>query len=262
MSKHANAVSNPELKAKLEAIRLRDQPELESEAYELLTNGAHLLSAVHPKEQAGNDVKYTAKYDFPVLTSSVHGHIFYPVFTDLEELRKWKEEEASEVLVLTFDDYVELLEQDSRAQGLVINPFGANYSIERDMVEFLSAQKAFVGKLAIEQMFQQKAEAESDGGVRLSDPEPYPAELVQAMAGYMATNNTIRRAWLRWMENEGDASYLVIIDAAQSDTHGDFGEVSSAAMPYLNGSYLDLMTLEDDFSKKAVSGVKPFYEKA
>ena len=82
------------------------------------------------------------------------------------------------------------------------------------------------------------------------------------MADYMATNDSIRRAWLRLMEHEGETSYLVIIDAEDTDTHGDFGAVSSAAMPHLQDMYLDLITLEDEFSRSAVEGVEPFYTKA
>ena len=171
---------------------------------------------------------------------------------------EWTEEKDSGSVVLDFDSYAEMVAQDSRVQGLVVDPYGANFILDRDMVNYLQVQKAFVGKLAIEQMFQQK----EDAGPQLRTPEPYPTALVQAMADYMATNDSIRRAWLRLMENEDETSYLVIIDAEDTDTHGDFGEVSSAAMPHLQDMYLDLITLEDEFSRSAVEGVEPFYTKA
>mgnify|MGYP007077972782 CR=1 FL=1 len=93
-------------------------------------------------------------------------------------------------MVLDFDSYAEMVAQDSRVQGLVVDPYGANFILDRDMVNYLQVQKAFVGKLAIEQMFQQK----EDAGPQLRTPEPYPTALVQAMADYMATNDSIRRA--------------------------------------------------------------------
>ncbi len=33
-------------------------------------------------------------------------------------------------------------------------------------------------------------------------------------------------------------------------------------MPHLQDMYLDLITLEDEFSRSAVEGVEPFYTKA
>ena len=41
------------------------------------------------------------KYDFPVLTTG-KGNLFYPIFTDLDELSKWTEEKDSGSVVLSF----------------------------------------------------------------------------------------------------------------------------------------------------------------
>ena len=244
MSKPKTIVTNPELKQMLATLRFREDADLQQKALDHIANQAHFLSAVHP---AKDSQPGTGK-----------GNLFYPIFTDLDELSKWTEEKDSGSVVLDFDSYAEMVAQDSRVQGLVVDPYGANFILDRDMVNYLQVQKAFVGKLAIEQMFQQK----EDAGPQLRTPEPYPTALVQAMADYMATNDSIRRAWLRLMENEDETSYLVIIDAEDTDTHGDFGEVSSAAMPHLQDMYLDLITLEDEFSRSAVEGVEPFYTKA
>lgn len=258
MSEHdIFSIGNPELKAKLERLHINgENKDLEEEILDEIANRTQFLSVVHPAEDSTPEAP---KFDFPMLTTSGHGYIFYPIFTDMEELRKWNQDEDVQIVVLTFDNYAEMVAQNSKVHGLAVNPYGANFSMDRDMVDYLQVHKTFMGKLAIEQMFQQQNADE--GSVKLSDPDPYPTEMVQATAAYMATNSTIRRAWLRLMENEGEQSYLVIIDAEDSDTHGDFGEVSSAALPYLKDCYLDLMTLEDDFSKKAVEGVAPFYEK-
>ena len=254
MSKPKTIVTNPELKQMLATLRFREDADLQQKALDHIANQAHFLSAVHPAKDSQPGEQ---KYDFPVLTTG-KGNLFYPIFTDLDELSKWTEEKDSGSVVLDFDSYAEMVAQDSRVQGLVVDPYGANFILDRDMVNYLQVQKAFVGKLAIEQMFQHK----EDAGPQLRTPEPYPTALVQAMADYMATNDSIRRAWLRLMENEDETSYLVIIDAEDTDTHGDFGEVSSAAMPHLQDMYLDLITLEDEFSRSAVEGVEPFYTKA
>ena len=254
MSKPKTIVTNPELKQMLATLRFREDADLQQKALDHIANQAHFLSAVHPAKDSQPGEQ---KYDFPVLTTG-KGNLFYPIFTDLDELSKWTEEKDSGSVVLDFDSYAEMVAQDSRVQGLVVDPYGANFILDRDMVNYLQVQKAFVGKLAIEQMFQQK----EDAGPQLRTPDPYPTALVQARADYMATHDSIRRAWLRLMENEDETSYLVIIDAEDTDTHGDFGEVSSAAMPHLQDMYLDLITLEDEFSRSAVEGVEPFYTKA
>ena len=246
-------ITNPELKANLEALRIKESPALEQAIYEQICTDARFLSVARP---AKDFTAENPKYDFPVLTTTSHGYMFYPIFTDMEELRKWNKDEDVQTAVLTLDDYVQMMEENPKVQGIVINPYGANFSIERDMVEFLKVQRAFIGKLTIEQMFNEQA----DTGPKVGDPEVYPEEMVRAMADYMATNATIRRAWLSQMENEGEKSCLVVIDARDSETEGDFGAVSGAALPFLKDLYLDFLPYEDAFAKKAVEGVAPFYE--
>ena len=152
MSKPKTIVTNPELKQMLATLRFREDADLQQKALDHIANQAHFLSAVHPAKDSQPGEQ---KYDFPVLTTG-KGNLFYPIFTDLDELSKWTEEKDSGSVVLDFDSYAEMVAQDSRVQGLVVDPYGANFILDRDMVNYLQVQKAFVGKLAIEQMFQQK----------------------------------------------------------------------------------------------------------
>lgn len=255
MSNEHMELSNPELKEKLEALRVKDDVELREAVYREIADGAQFLSVVKP---LAGGTPGAPEYDFPVLTTPGHGYRFYPVFTDMEELRKWNDTPDVQTLVLTFDAYAAMVERDSDVHGVVINPCGANFSMERDLVDYLNLQKTFVGKLAIEQMFQTP---QQESGVQLLDPEPYPEEMVAAMTAYLAAGDTVRRAWLRLMVNEGETSYLVILDAAGDDAEDAFTALSSAALPYVDGRYLDLLLLDDPFAQQAAAQAEPFYQK-
>ena len=248
-------VSNPDLKARMQAMHYKESKELEDEICEEIANNTTFLSIVEPIPDCDGD---EPKYDFPVLTTSGHGYIYYPIFTDMEELRKWNNDENAQILMLTFDHYADLMEQNSKANGLVVNPYGENFTIEREMVDYMKTKKAFFGKLAIEQMFHQEQEKSS---IQLSDPTPYPTEMVDALSNCLAALPDVRKAWLRFMDNEGENSYLLILDTDVS--MDELYEVSSAAMPYLHDNlYLDMLPLSEKFSKNAVEGVSPFYTKA
>ncbi len=248
-------VSNPELKAKLEQLRLKADADLEEEILDEIANHAQFLSVVKPAADSTPDAP---KFEFPVLTTTGHGYLFYPIFTDMDELRKWNAEEDVQTLTLTFDSYAEMVAQNSKIHGLTVNPYGGNYSIEREMVDYLQVRRSFIGKLTIEQMFQQQ-ENDDPNGIKLSDPEPYPEEMLRSLSAYLETNEAVQRAWIRVMDNEGEKSYLIILDAAPAETPNAFGAISDIVLPCLHDLYLDLMALEDDFSKKAVEGVEPFY---
>lgn len=249
MSEKNLTISNPELKAKMEALRLKESHELEEEIYTEVAESARFLSVVTLKEGSTPE---NPKFDLPVLTTTGHGLLFYPVFTDMEELKKWNSDENAQVAVLTFDDYAEMVLRDNKVQGIVVNPRSTNFPIERDMIDYLRTQKSFFGKLAIEQMFQQE-----QGGPAFSEPSPYPAAMAEAVRAAMAETEGIRRAWLRLMENEGEKSYLIVLDA--DDAERCYGPVSGAALPHFDGLYLDLISFEDDLGKRAVEGVEPFY---
>ncbi len=253
-NEHAD-ITNPVLKGKLEALRIKEDAGLREEVCNEIANTARFLAVATPRTDAAPD---EPRYDFPVITTTGHGYRFYPAFTDLEELRKWNDLPGVETLPMTFDDYAVMMERDEEIHGIVIDPCGANFSMERDLVDYLKVQKAFVGKAAIEQMFHQQ---EGGGGVRVEDPEPYPEELAAALRAYLDTDPHIRRAWLRLMINEGETSYLVIVDAAQGDAQDGFSGISSAALPHVGERYLDLLALDDPFARRAVEGVKPFYTK-
>lgn len=253
MSDKFSTISNPDLKAKMEALRLKESPELEEEIYTEVAHSAQFLSVVTMKEDSTPE---NPKFDLPVLTTTGHGLLFYPVFTDMDELKKWNSDADVQVAILTFDDYAEMVLRDQKVQGIVVNPRSTNFPIERDMIDYLRTQKSFFGKLAIEQMFQQE-----QNGPIFSDPAPYPTAMAEAVRSVMAETEDIHRAWLRLMENEGEKSYLIVLDTKDADAEACYGPVSSAAMPHFDGLYVDLVSFADDFGKRAVEGVEPFYSK-
>ncbi len=254
MSDKKFEISNPDLKARMQAMHYKESKELEDEICEEIANNATFLSVVEPSTDIDAEEQ---KYEFPVLTTTGHGYIYYPIFTDMEELRKWNNDENAQILILTFDHYADLMEQNSNAHGLVVNPYGENFTVEREMVDYMKTKKAFFGKLAIEQMFHQN----NEGGIQLSDPTPYPTEMVNTLSKCMAAMPDVRKAWLRFMTNDGETSYLLVIDTDVS--MDELYDISSAAMPYLSDHlYLDMMPLNDEFSKNAVEDVSPFYTKA
>ncbi len=80
-----------------------------------------------------------SQVQFPSL-STPDGRQFLMAFTDKMEFEKWKPGEEKYSFALTFDDYVSMLlrkggqENAARAMGFVINPYGCNVIIHREMI--------------------------------------------------------------------------------------------------------------------------------
>lgn len=81
----------------------------------------------------------TNKFQFPMLTAQDGKHYFM-AFTDRMELKKThNKEEDNNVCILTIEDYMGMiLQKDCDAAGYVINPFGENIIVPREMLVALA----------------------------------------------------------------------------------------------------------------------------
>ena len=72
-----------------------------------------------------------------------NGQKFLPVFTDGEELAKWKMPEGADhtVMLVTFDDFVPILRSADAISGVIINPFSDNFPMPRKLIADWMAKK-------------------------------------------------------------------------------------------------------------------------
>lgn len=75
------------------------------------------------------------------LLKSGDGKSFFTAFTDAEELDKWQNKPAGQVMLLRFDDYARMLNGNDHVAGFVLNPFTDNLRFNSDMVASLLKQR-------------------------------------------------------------------------------------------------------------------------
>lgn len=69
---------------------------------------------------------------------------YYPAFTDRDELAKWDFVGPDpRTLTLTFNDYAEMVRDNPKADGVVINPFGECFILDKKMLRHMLAQKNY-----------------------------------------------------------------------------------------------------------------------
>ncbi len=191
---------------------------------------------------------------FPMLTST-DGHCFYPVFTDWAEIYKWEQRPGDRTMILTFDSYAAMV-LEGEAEGIVINPFSDNLVLDKKLLEHLRMQKDIQTKGVSKQTVKK------DTQVLLGDPKEYPTEMVAALKDYLRTESRVSAAWLRLLvkPEEGEQSYLVVVDCT-GDERDIFDNIAKAARPYMNGMYVDMVSVRQDFGRKAAQGAEPFYSR-
>ena len=154
-------VSNPMLMGAIELMKEEDTPEHRNMFVGELAKASFLSPAiVDPAPTEGPDgnlvIAPGSKVQFPMLTGA-EGMRFFMAFTDMAEYEKWQEKNPEQRLpyfALKIEDYAGIvLRRDAKgnicpALGIVVNPFGANIVVPREMLAGMMSAKAAQAKQA------------------------------------------------------------------------------------------------------------------
>lgn len=179
---------------------------------------------------------------------------FFGVFTDTDELFKWKDTQNAQKVVTDFDSIAQMvMDPQADVKGFVINPFGKSVTFPKQMVHSFKQQKDY--------MKLKNQTIEPGSPISLGEPKEYPIDLMAALINHFSTEPTVNAAYLRLIEQNGQKSYFIVVDFF-GDMESTFDAISKVANPFLDDEIqLSMMPYSMDFAKNAVKGVEPFYRK-
>ncbi len=154
------AVTNPMLVGAMELAKAENTPAHRQMVTSEMVKAKYITPAVvtpapEPNEKGEALIESGTHVQLPVLAAP-DGKQFFMAFTDMAELKKWKDEEGQQTVTMTFEEYAAMLfRKDSQGNmstiaGFVINPFSMNVVVPREMVEQYVAAR----------MAQERAQAE------------------------------------------------------------------------------------------------------
>lgn len=145
------SVSNPMLVGCMELLKADDTDEhlkmflTELQKAELLAPA--LIDPAPLKEEGNWRIMPGSKVQFLMLSAS-DGNRYFMGFTDEGEYRLWEEKnQPCPTFALKFDDYIGMMmrkKADSKmsaAQGIVVNPYGANLVLHKDLLANIMASR-------------------------------------------------------------------------------------------------------------------------
>ena len=141
-------IDNAALKKAATALREENNPQNFNAVINLMMRGVFLApakieigeNAPKPDENGRIQLPKDTKVTFALLKSG-DGKSFFTAFTDAEELDKWQNKPAGQVMLLRFDDYARMLNGNDHVAGFVLNPFTDNLRFNSDMVASLLKQR-------------------------------------------------------------------------------------------------------------------------
>lgn len=137
-------ITNPMLVGAMELLKAENTPDHRKLVMDEIIRAKFLSPVVvEPApivdENGVSTITKDHKINLPML-STEDGRHFFMAYTDLTELQRWKKEENQQIFGFDFKDYVGMiLAEDSVSSGVIINPFGHNLLIPKEMLESMVA---------------------------------------------------------------------------------------------------------------------------
>lgn len=141
MDELSELIENPKLVAAMQAVKKGDNRVTQAKVMEALLEAQLLIpisvEVLEEKDENGNERLIHFK-----MIQNTAKQSYFLAFSDLTELKKWKDEPDRRCAVMTFDDYAALvLDTGSDAEGIALDPFGSNLIMTKDIVRTLRREK-------------------------------------------------------------------------------------------------------------------------
>ena len=236
MKENQQPVSNPELKRAITRMYQEGSRDSKETALRCLVRAQLLAPVVVQREGKQDHIQF-------MLLPNQDGSNFFPVFTDLEELRKQFNQPDQQTLVLTFADLAGMILRDSSAAGLAVNPFGENMTLGRELVEIVVGD---MGALHAQ--------------MQLSRPEPWPEGLAKAVSNQAALLAEVQRVWLCWAQDAGGGQgYLLLVEHTGRQDR-IFEALGQAVRPHLDGARADVASYDKRY-ESVLKNMEPVFRR-
>ena len=205
-----------------------------------------------------------------VLIKNAHDEHYCPVFTNADEFKKFNLDKTGNI-VQKFTSVAETVTgQDSILKGVVINPFGAGITIDRELLAAML--RAPQGKMSFTTAPMKEPyrlfSIPKGTTVAAGTPKNRPDSLLEALSRDMEELKNIKKAWLvalQWPDRKNAAgiaeiTYLVVTETP--DRPQDiFPGLSMTAEKHSGTLHTDFMIYREDseFLKAALKNITPFY---
>lgn len=145
MKEIENDIINPALMLAISRMKEKKSIEAQNKMIEEALKAKFLVPCmIQAKPGTEKDAHRTAANTVPIINTirTTDGKMYFMVFSDIGELKKWKDNARQNVFVMTFDKIAGLvLSPKSNAEGFVINPVTSNVVFQKNMIAGIMAKQ-------------------------------------------------------------------------------------------------------------------------
>lgn len=210
------------------------------------------IQQAQANEDGTVELKDQPKVSF-ILFNNAEGQKYFPLFTDIAEIRKWDDFSKHQLAAISFRDMCQFLQKnpDNGISGAVVNPFTQNIMIPKEsLFRMLNTEAIAPGTQ-----------------IQIGTLKEEPTELLEALRPHLAEQESINKAYLRVMKREDkpNPNFLLVIDTDVSVGEAGlkklFDGIAAVAKPHLRNVELAIVPTANKFGQAALRDAVPFYEK-
>lgn len=263
-------LKNEELVAAMNAIRENENKE---------TQGAFLNCAIKAKYFApvdvmdadgnpivGNgkmEIPKDAKFNFKMIVNS-KGEQFFPLFTDIQEFKKWNKEDQIKSIVVVFPQMADLVSKKPETMGFVLNPMTQNLIFTREILD--NMLKNIRENIAAQKASAPASEGTAENGenrmtLYFGKPMNVPDSVIDSLSKKLSKHPEVRKAYFLMMKQNEQEHYLFVLDidadAEKSKKIAD--SLCATARLFLSKFPVIAASIKSPIGQNADQVTEPFY---
>ena len=179
-----------------------------------------------------------------LMIKDIQDKFYFPAFLDYESLKNWNDEEEVSNLVVDFNMFVKVLnDEQNSAVGLAIDPLGLNIICNKQLINEID-----------------KIEEFDDYKPLICEPKVYPTIIVDELTKYFKTNKNINKAFIKSIILKDNYKFLIVVDKECDDDV--FVSMQEISKPLSKGIDIMFVNIDDDIAKEAIKeNDNPFYKR-
>lgn len=215
-----------------------------------------------------NDKRVEGKQHIQFMTlKTQEGFPILPAFTNREELAKYQPDVKPQAVICRLAQYIEMITSEGGPYALVVDPFGENIILSREILESIKA--AGSGNTGKDQ-------------IKITDLKEQPEEISRILKEFFDEEGTVEKAYFLLMKMGEKESFLLIVDKRFPDAASDeelrslkkdlydriaaqikttFVEFTDSHAEYA-GLQLSITDYASKLGRDAAEGREPFYIKS
>lgn len=231
-------LKNEKLNSIIEQLKATNTDESETNFFKYLKKSTLLIPIV--KDNNDENIKISI-----LDLQQTNGEKYIPLFTEWVDLKSFPNFEHVDGWLVNWEDYQKLLLSNPVWNGVVINPNSYNIVLNREQMGIVESNQLKKGEK-----------------VYTGIPKETPTDLIKKLIKVFKRHQYIKKAYILQIVRENELPNLLLIIESDVGINVFINDINSVVKKYLaKDMVLDIMPLEDDFSKKATHDVSPFYIK-